>query len=299
MAAQNIPAAEFDVTEDVVRSLLVAQHPDLADRSLALVANGWDNVIFRLGDDLVVRMPRRQLGADLVEHEQRWLPDVAARVQIDIPVPVRHGVPSDEYPWKWSVCPWFVGTVAADAELRDPLAEARRLGNFVAALHTPAPAVAPRNTFRRGQPVRELTQRVDANVEVLGDLIDGDDVRARFHELASVGEWAHAPQWVHGDLHSANVIVSDGKISAVIDFGDITAGDPAVDLAIAWMLFDPVSRAVFRRTAGGAVSIDEATWSRAQAWALHFALVYLLHSADNERFARMGSALLRAAIVPE
>ncbi len=291
-----MPAAEVDVTEALVRRLLVEQHPDLAARPLVLVANGWDNVIFRLdagddaGDDaaLTVRVPRRQLGADLVANEHRWLPELAPRLPIPIPAPVRFGEPGDEYPWKWSVCPWFDGDVAADVAPDDLSLEAERLGAFLAALHTPAPSDAPHNAYRSG-PATEPRPRFEGAVERLGSLVDGQRVRARWEELVSVTEWDGDPVWLHGDLHTANVIVHDGSISAVIDLGDITAGDPAVDFAIGWMLFDDEDRSLFRAAAGG---VDRATWSRAEAWALHFALMYLLHSADSERFERMGTSLL-------
>ncbi len=293
MAAQNMPAAEIDIDEGLVRRLLADQHPDLADLPLALVANGWDNVIFRLGEALTVRLPRRELAADLVVNEQRWLAELAPQLPIPIPTPARIGVPHGDYPWCWSVVPWFNGDVAADVVLADTTAEAQRLGRFVAALHVPAPADAPLNAFR-GQPVVELRPRVAANIARLGGLIDAAGVAARFEQLARVDEWLDAPVWLHGDLHSANVVVLDGAIGAVIDFGDITSGDPAVDLAIGWMLFDDAALDVFRASAG---TVDDATWSRAQAWALHFALLYLLHSADSARFARMGAHLLER-IVP-
>lgn len=292
MAAQNMPAAEVDVTEDLVRRLLAEQHPDLAERALVLVANGWDNVIFRLegGDDaaLTVRLPRRQLGADLVANEHRWLPELALRLPIAIPAPVRFGEPSDEYPWKWSVCPWFDGDVAADVAPDDLGREAQRLGAFLAALHTPAPSDAPHNAYRCG-PATEPRPRFEAAVQRLGPLVDGTRVRARWEELASVEEWDGEAVWLHGDLHTANVIVRHGVISAVIDFGDVTAGDPAVDFAIGWMLFDEEDRQSLRTATGG---VDDATWSRAEAWALHFAMMYLLHSADSERFERMATVLL-------
>lgn len=293
MAAQDMPAAEVEITEDLVRSLLLEQHPDLAHERLVLVANGWDNVIYRLGAELVVRLPRRQLGADLVGHEHRWLPDLAARLPIPIAAPVRAGRPSAEYPWAWSICPWFEGDVAADVALADPASEAQRLGAFVAAFHTEAPEDAPDNRFR-GQPVAELRPRIEANVEQLGALIDGELVAERARALLDVPEWAGPPIWLHGDLHTANLVVRDGAIVAVLDLGDITSGDPACDLAVAWMLFDGPQRTVFRDAAGAGSPIDEATWQRGQAWALHFALLYLLHSADNERFARMGTRLLAA-----
>ena len=290
-----MPAAEIDVTEQLVRGLLAEQHPDLADRQLALVANGWDNAIFRVGDDLLARLPRRQAGADLVEHEQRWLPGLVDRLPLPIPAPIRVGRPSPTYPWAWTVCRWFEGEVAADVSLTAPGREAARLGRFVADLHGIDAADAPPNPFR-GQPVAELRPRVVANVDRLGDVVDGPRVLAGFDRFASVPEWNHPPLLLHGDLHTANVLVADGAISAVLDFGDITSGDPAVDLAIGWMLFDGADLEQFRRSAGGSAPVDDHTWSRAQAWAVHFAVMYLLHSADNERFTRMGTALLGSVL---
>jgi aminoglycoside phosphotransferase (APT) family kinase protein len=295
VAAQNMPAAEVEITEGLVRRLLAAQHPDLADQPLLLVANGWDNAIFRVGDALVVRLPRRQLGADLVANEQRWLPGLAERLPIPIAAPLRVGVPTDEYPWAWSICPWFDGDVAADAVLASPMTEARRLGAFVAALHIEAPPDAPDNPFR-GQPIAELRPRIDASVDRLGDVIDRRSIVRLVDRLCDVDDWPGPPVWLHGDLHSANVVVRDGAIAAVLDFGDITSGDPACDLAIAWMLFTGDDRNAFRSAAAPRSPVDDATWQRAHVWAVHFALLYVLHSADNERFARMGRSLLTAVI---
>jgi len=287
-----MPAAEIDIDDGLVRRLLADQHRDLAALPLTLVANGWDNAIFRLGGDLAVRLPRRQLGADLVVNEQRWLPELASRLPLPVPVPLRVGLPSDDYPWSWTVVAWFDGDVAADVALADAMVEARRLGRFVDALHTPAPADAPLNPFR-GQPIDELRPRVVNSIERLGESIDAAAVAARLDRLTDVADWHEAPVWLHGDLHSANVVVRDGMVRAVIDFGDITSGDPAVDLAIGWMLFDDAALDVFRASAG---TVDDATWSRAQAWALHFALLYLLHSADSPRFWRMGTRLLERVV---
>jgi aminoglycoside phosphotransferase (APT) family kinase protein len=292
VAAQNMPAAEIDIDDGLVRRLLADQHPDLAGLPLTLVANGWDNAVFRLGGDLAVRLPRRQLGADLVVNEQRWLPELASRLPLPVPVPLRVGLPSGDYPWNWTVVAWFDGDVAADVTLAAPTFEARRLGGFVDALHAPAPADAPLNPFR-GQPIAELRPRVVTSIERLGASIDARAVAARLDRLTDVDDWHDTPVWLHGDLHSANVVVRDGTICAVIDFGDITSGDPAVDLAIGWMLFDGAALDVFRASAG---TVDDATWSRAQAWALHFALLYLLHSADSPRFGRMGAHLLERVV---
>ncbi len=283
-----MPAAEVEVSEDLVRNLLVEQHPDLAELPLVVVANGWDNVILRLGRDLSVRVPRRQVAVALVANEQRWLPELAPRLPLPVPVPVRRGVPTEFYPWHWSVCPWFDGDLAADVAPAGR-AVARQLGGFLTALHTSAPDDLPVNAALRGGPIAALVERVAGNVAALGNRIDAPAVLARWDELSAVDEWSGDPQWLHGDLHTANVLVQDGAISAVIDFGDIGAGDPAVDLAIGWMLFDDRTRAVFRSSLAAA---DDATWQRAQAWGLHFALLYLLHSADAPRFERMGRYLL-------
>ncbi len=175
---------------------------------------------------------------------------------IPICAPLHAGRPGCGYPWSWSVCPWFDGDVAADVALdRSDAVRPSRLGEFVAALHQPAPADAPYNEFRRGKPIAEFIPRIEANLRRRSSTPTRFartrptrtelPVRDRLAELADVAEWDGPALWLHGDLHSANIIVADGSISAVIDFGDITAGDPAVDLAVAWMLFDEADRAAF------------------------------------------------------
>lgn len=286
-----MPQAEVDITVDLVRALLTDQHPDLADLSIIPLANGWDNAIFRLGEELTVRLPRRAMAALLVEHEQRVLPGLATRLPIAIPAPVRVGRPALGYPWRWSVNPWLPGTVAATTALADPVAEAQRLGSFLRALHRPAPADAPPNPYR-GHFIGENTPIVTERVGALGGSpgFDADAVLARWAELVDVAPDMAAPRWIHGDLHAANMLVDDGAISAVIDFGDVCAGDPATDLACAWGLFvTPQVRDVLRSHAG---DIDDAMWQRAEAWALHFAIVYLVHSADNPTMGAMGRRLL-------
>ena len=133
------PPAEVDVSVSLVRELLAAQHPDLAGLPLQLLANGWDNVLFRLGSELVVRLPRRSLAAALVGHEQTWLPVLAPRLPLPIPAPVRVGQPALGYPWRWSVVPSFPGTTALEQLPGDLSAAATTLGRFLRALHTPAP----------------------------------------------------------------------------------------------------------------------------------------------------------------
>lgn len=288
MPAEDMPSAEVDVGVDVVRTLLAEQFPDLAELELVELAYGWDNAIFRLGDDLTVRLPRRALAAQLVEHEQRWLPTLATRLPLPIPAPLRAGRPGAGYPWSWSVCPWLPGVIAARTAPADPFEAARTLGGFLAALHHPAPSDAPANPYR-GVPLAERDDVTRERVQQLADLVDAPAVLARWSDLASSPTWDAPPLWLHGDLHPANVLVDDGRVSAVIDFGDITAGDPATDLAVAWMLFPSEARPTFRAAAG---DIDDDTWARACAWALSLALAYLASSADNPMFARLGERVL-------
>jgi aminoglycoside phosphotransferase (APT) family kinase protein len=275
------PAAEVDVDVPLVGALLRDQHPDLADLPLAIAASGWDNVIVRLGDDLAVRVPRRAAAADLIEHEQRWLPEIARRVApvVPVPDPVRIGRPGRGFPWSWSVVRWLPGTPAAGRAGGVPVAEA--LAAFVGLLHVPAPPDAPANRFR----AVPLATRSDA---VLTRLATEDVPRAR--ELAAVWRTAAArpayagpPVWVHGDLHPFNVLLEESpsggtRLSAIVDFGDVTAGDPAVDLATAWLTLDREARRTFRVR----VAADDDTWERARAWAVSIASA--LYLSDDRTF---------------
>jgi aminoglycoside phosphotransferase (APT) family kinase protein len=240
-----MPAAEFDVTADLVRRLLAGQHPDLAGLAVEPLSNGWDNTLFRLGDELVARLPRRALGAQILVNEQRWLPSLAPRLPLPVPVPVRTGGPADGYPWPWSVTKFLPGTPAAD---NPPFSRARAaadLGAFFAALHVPAPADAPANPFR-GVPLERRADSFASNLETLAGQVDRDAVLAAWETALAVPPWTAAPVWLHGDPHPANILVSDGRVSAVLDFGDITAGDPAADLCLAWMLLPLEHHRTFR-----------------------------------------------------
>lgn len=288
--AADMPAAEVEVDEGLVRALLEAQHPDLADLPIRLVAFGWDNSVFRLGDDLVVRLPRRQMGATLIEHEQRWLPTLAPRLPLPVPAPLRIGVPAEGFPWRWSICPWFEGELAARADLDRDHAVAT-LASFLRALHVPAPIGAPGN-IGRGVPLAHRSHWTERHIEQLADVVDAPAVSARWQAALAVPPWESAPVWQHGDLHPANMLAVDGRLSAVIDFGDMNAGDPAGDLSVAWMLFPPDDRLRFRELVG----VDDATWARAEGWALALGLAFLSGSADNALIASIGRRTLAAAL---
>jgi aminoglycoside phosphotransferase (APT) family kinase protein len=287
-----MPEAEVDVDVDLVRGLLADQHPDVAGLELTPAASGWDNVTFRLGESLAVRMPRREMAAVLVEHEQRWLPELAPRLPLPIPAPVRVGRPGRGYPWSWSVCPWLPGEPAATRPPDDPFATAEQLGAFLRALQVAAPAGAPVNPYRGG-PLADRAPALRDRVEQLADLIDGPRVLDLWADALAAPGWDEPPCWIHGDLHPLNVLVDGGRISAIVDFGDISAGDPANDLAVAWMMLPPAARPALRAAAG---AVDDATWTRARGWALALAVTFIAGSADHAAIGAIGRETLAAVL---
>ncbi|HVM40394.1 MAG TPA: aminoglycoside phosphotransferase family protein [Acidimicrobiia bacterium] len=269
--APGTPPAEVDVDAELVRRLLVAQHPDLADLPLSPVANGWDNAMFRLGDDLAVRLPRRALAAPLAEVEQRWLPDVAVGLPLAVPAPVRTGEPGEGFPWRWSVVPWIPGRSADEAAVSP--SEAAVMGALLGAVHRPAPPGAPRNPYR-GVPLADRADTMAERLERLDGVPGFDRAGVERAWDAAVAEPLHegVPVWIHGDLHPRNVLADGGRLTGVVDWGDMCGGDPATDLACAWMLFPVEAHGAFRDAYGG---IDDVTWARARGWAVFFAVVLL------------------------
>jgi aminoglycoside phosphotransferase (APT) family kinase protein len=321
-----MPAADVDVTVELVRRLLADQHPDLAGKPVEFLANGWDNAMFRLGDDLLVRLPRREPAAQILLNEQRWLPVLASKIQLPIPSPERTGRPAHGYPFSWSVVPYLPGEPAADADSVDLADAAGSVGGFLGSLHAPAPPDAPANPFR-GVPLADRADAVAANLRLLSDRVDRDAVQSVWSAALAAPVYSGPPRWLHGDLHPANILVSHGRVSGVIDFGDITAGDPATDLAVAWMLLPLEHHAAFRaayrsaRTSparsaqlgvlDGAARDDAglaeagldgtdwaALWTRARGWALNLAIVLLAHSADNPQLLNVGRRTLRRVLAP-
>jgi len=292
-----MPSEEVDISPDLIRRLLAAQHPDLAQLAVELMANGWDNVTYRVGDALVARLPRREVAARLVANEQRWLPVLQPQLPLPVPAPVRVGQPGLGYPWSWSILPFLPGWAADRNPPADMADAAVRLGRFLAALHTPAAPDAPANAVR-GVPLADRHAAFTQNLSLLGGLVDRDAVLRVWDAATGAPAWDGSPVWLHGDLHPANILVHHGRISAVIDFGDITAGDPATDLSAAWMLLPAEYYGTFRgayHPAGQDASTDD-LWTRARGWALALSLVFLAHSADNPQLARIGQRTLSAVL---
>jgi aminoglycoside phosphotransferase (APT) family kinase protein len=292
-----MPAAEVDVTPDLVRRLLAGQHPDLAGLPVTVLANGWDNLSCRLGDQLLVRLPRRAVAAELVRNEQRWLPVLAPRLPLAVPVPVRTGVPAMGYPWYWSIVPYLPGLVAAACPPADPAETASVLGGFLGALHVPAPPEAPANPVR-GVPLASRDGAFTARVRQLGGAIDGTAAMRAWQVAVAAPPWDRPPVWLHGDLHPANILVSEGRISGVIDFGDITSGDPATDLAVAWMLLPGHCHETFLAAYGeaGGPPPGASTRARARGWALGLAVATLARSADTPLMTSVARTTLGAVL---
>jgi aminoglycoside phosphotransferase (APT) family kinase protein len=421
------PPAEVDLTTDLVRALLQDQHPDLAVLPLRLAAHGWDNATFRLGDDLAVRLPRREAAAHLLEHEQRWLPTLAALCPVPVPAPVRTGRPSPLFRWSWSVVPWVDGVHVADQPVADRTAWAPELAEALVAVHVPAPAGAPVNPFRGGAlagraaaleagldaghldaaiaaaadtgadaaggdagtggadttapggdtgtraedtttPSRDTGIRAASTTTPSGDTgtraedtttpsgdtgiraasttaPSGDtDTRAPRTSTTSGGPgtgrtsagtrptradtrptradtnaaraaagtsgararldavwrdallapaWPGPLVWLHGDPHPGNLVAAGGHLAGLLDFGDMTAGDPACDLATAWLTFDAHGRAAFRARADAVADargpLDPGRWRRAAGWALVMASALVTHGDDDPVIAAAGS----------
>lgn len=287
------PAAEINIDRALVHRLLTEQHPDLADLPIAFEQHGWDNATFRLGEDLAIRLPRRQAAAHLIAREQQWLPTLAEHLPLAIPVPHRTGTATKDYPWQWSILPWFAGI---PADMATPSQDqAPVFAAFLKALHRPAPREAPLNPFR-GIPLAQRTAALEERLKRVeaGTGLITHPIRQQWYKsietLIDV-----APTWIHGDLHSRNILVQEGKITAVIDWGDISAGDRATDLASVWMLFpDQQAR---RKVIAELPHLSEATWQRARGWAILFAVFLLDTGMVNEpRHADIGRRALQNLI---
>jgi aminoglycoside phosphotransferase (APT) family kinase protein len=282
----EMPPATVEVSNAVVQRLIRDQRPDFGDCPIVRVANGWDNATFRLGDRLAVRLPRRAEAVPLILHEQRFLPDIARRSSVPVPVPLHAGSPTSDFPWPWSIVRWVPGAAAADVGPADRLPAAEGLADFLRSLHLPAEAGVPVNPFR-GVP---LADRDAVLVERLGDrerYPQAEALKAVWAQARAAKAWDGPAMMLHGDLHPGNILLAkDGSLAGVIDFGDVGAGDPAVDLAVGWLMFDAGTRHHFMGAFGSAVDRD--TWLRARGWALILSTAMLSNSDDNPRMFAVG-----------
>lgn len=275
MPAGKMHTDEVDTDGSLVYRLLAAQFPQWADLPIEPAPSaGTDNAIYRLGDEMAVRLPRIPAATGQVEKEYQWLPRLAPHLPLAIPLPLAKGAPGAGYPWQWSVCRWLVGenaTIEAIADLRQAATD---LARFIADLQRIDPAGGPppgEHNFFRGVPLAMRDTRVREAIANLHGLIDARAVTAAWQAALQAPAWVRPPVWIHGDLQSSNLLAAHGRLSAVIDFGGLAVGDPACDVMVAWTLFCGESREVFR----AALAVDDATWARGRGWALSVALIAL------------------------
>jgi aminoglycoside phosphotransferase (APT) family kinase protein len=254
---------EPDTGVDVVRALLEGQVPQLADLPLALLSNtGTDNAIYRLGNDLAVRLPRIHWALDTVAKEQRWIPVLAPLLPLDVPRPVAAGTPEPAFPHAWGVVEWLPGEHATLDRLDDPVRAALDLATFVQALRAIDTTGGPEH--RRGGPVRTQDAWVRAGVEGLRGEVDGRALLKAWERVCEAPDHDGPPVWFHGDLSYLNLLAREGRLSAVIDWGTCGVGDPAIETIVAWCLFPPEARRAYRE----ALDVDDATWERGRGWVL-------------------------------
>ncbi len=274
----------MDISADLVRSLIREQFPQWSDLPFQAVnPQGWDNRTFRLGPELAARLPSAQGYVASVEKEDRWLPVLADHLPLPVPTAVATGSPGCGYPFPWSVRSWLSGETVAAAANVDRGRLACDLGSFLTSLRTVPVTGGPvggRHSYFRGCHPSVYSEEVQWALGRLGDEVDVAACRAIWAD-ALTSAWPAAPTWFHGDVAIGNLLVADGRLSAVIDFGTCGIGDPACDLVMAWTYFTGDERKTFQRTVG----LDEDTWRRARGWALWKALATMagLSSPDPER----------------
>lgn len=267
---------------ELARRLVADQFPHYASLPLkAVEPGGWDNRTFRLGEEFSVRLPSAGAYAVQVGKEHRWLPRLAPHLPLPIPVPHAIGSPGQGYPWPWSIYHWLDGEPANSNPVADQTAFAQTLARFLGALHRIDAADGPapgQHNFHRGDSLAVYDGETRAALSSLSEIIDVPAARDAW-EAALSSTWEQPPVWVHGDVAPGNLLVKDGALHAVIDFGCSAVGDPACDLVMAWTAFSGESRAAFR----AALDLDDDTWARARGWALWKAVITIVHPGQDEQ----------------
>jgi aminoglycoside phosphotransferase (APT) family kinase protein len=261
----KLKSGKFDVDVALVERLIARQFPQWAGLPIRPVAmDGWDNWTFHLGDRMKVRLPSAEGYAEQAAKESHWLPRLAPQLPAEVPMPLAVGDPDESFPWMWSVYQWIDGEPVTRGI--DRLALARDVAGFLNALQAIDPAGGPppaQHSFLRGaDPMEAYGAEARRFVDALEGVIDTKAAHAVL-DVAAESRVA-TPVWVHGDIAVGNLLVREGRLSAVIDFGCSAVGDPSCDLVLAWVFLEGESRAAFRSL----VTVDEASWARGRAWAL-------------------------------
>jgi aminoglycoside phosphotransferase (APT) family kinase protein len=284
---------EVDIDSALVERLLTEQFPQWAGQPVRVVtASGTDNLTFRVGAELAVRLPRTARMQGQVEKDLAWLPRLAGTLPLAVPQPLAIGSPSADYPFTWGVYRWLDGAAYQQEHLTDPAAAARDLAEFIHRLQeidTTGAPTPPDDPFSRGTPLAPRDTLFREALDQLRDEFDTGLVLAAWEASLAVGPWDGPPRWIHGDLMPGNVLIAGGRLTAVIDFGTACAADPAGDLLAAWYLFSGDSRRAFR----DALQVDEHAWTRARGWTLSLAMIALpYYRARNPAAVRNSVAFI-------
>jgi aminoglycoside phosphotransferase (APT) family kinase protein len=283
---RKMHADELETSAGLVRRLLAEQFPHWADLPVEQVdSSGTVNALYRLGDDMLVRLPRTEWAKDAVERELRFLPKLAPHLPVEVPVPLAQGVPAEGYPREWGVYPWLEGEHPTAGATADAEALATDLALLVHTLQRLD--VDGGHPAARGSSLARFDAATRSALAELEGVIDTKTTTTAWEQALEALEWGGAPVWMHGDLMPANLLVRDGRLAAVIDWEGFGVGDPAVDLMVAWNLLTAETRSSFRAT----IDVDDATWIRGRGWALWTGLVALPYYcetnpvlADNARY---------------
>jgi aminoglycoside phosphotransferase (APT) family kinase protein len=265
---------EIDTDVSLVSRLITAQFPQWANLPISAVpSSGTDNALYRLGDEMVVRLPRIYWATGQVEKEMRWLPRLSPHLPLALPVPLAKGQPGEGFPYHWGVYRWLNGKNLTIEQIADPSQTAIELAQFITALQQidttgGLPAV---DHNIRGLPLATRDAETREGIAALRDRIDAETATAVWETAVHAPEWNRPPVWFHGDMLPGNLLFVNGRLHAVIDFGGLAVGDPACDLMIAWGLFSGESRDVFRKT----LAVDEATWIRGRGHTLSQAVIFI------------------------
>jgi aminoglycoside phosphotransferase (APT) family kinase protein len=273
----NMHADEVEMDAALARRLVATQFPHWADLPIEPVPDrGTDNALYRLGDDMVVRLPGRERPALALEKELAWLPKLAPLLPLSVPRLLAQGRPGAGYPFGWAVYSWLEGAAATVERIADLDQAAVDLAAFIAALQQIDPADGPspgeHNVFR-GAPLALRDETTRAAIDKLAGEIDGGAATAAWEDALEAPSWTRPPVWIHSDLDARNLLAEDGHLTAALDFGCLGVGDPACDVMVAWKLLHDEGRAIFR----SALPIDDDTWARSRGWAVSQAVVALAY----------------------
>ncbi len=298
MILPKMHADEVEIDAPLVHRLLATQFPHYAHLPLAPVpSSGTDHALYRLGEELVVRLPRIHWATAQAELEARWLPRLAPHLPLAVPQPLAMGEPDAGYPFHWAIYRWLAGENAADHPAADSIQTALDLAHFIRALQAIDPAGGPRPdpAGGRGAPLSSRDAATRHAIAESDGLIDTAAVTAAWETARRAPVYSDPPLWLHGDLEPGNLLLHNGRLSAVIDFCCLAVGDPAVDLIPAWSVFSGAARAAFRAVLGA----DDAAWARGRGWALSTALIALPYYVDSNPVMAANARRKIAAVLAE